>query len=261
MPSEVNFLTELYAKSDLEKIKETLPDWQMDSFNYLNKKIGDKENKFPCIPGRQAFLSDQLRIAFVGDPRSPETAKELAPLLTRYGAISRETGKYASLTVIFHTPEELLTDYKIEDYESLFWQFLNSLSMEDPASWPDDIPENPEHFQWEYCFNGEPYFVLCATPAHSKRKSRSFPYFMLTFQPRWVFEELNDTTAFGRNMSKQIRKRLEAYDEVPIHPHLGWYGKKDNLEWKQYFLRDDENQVSQCPFMKMKNIFKKKRSD
>lgn len=49
---------------------------------------------------------------------------------------------------------------------------------------------------------------------------------MLTFQPRWVFEDLNDTTAFGRNMSKQIRKRLEAYDEVPIHPHLGWYGKK-----------------------------------
>lgn len=50
MPSEVDLLTELYAKSDLEKIKETLPGWQLDSFNYLNEKIGDKENKFPCIP-------------------------------------------------------------------------------------------------------------------------------------------------------------------------------------------------------------------
>ncbi len=167
-------MTELYAKSDLEKIKETLPGWQLDSFNYLNEKIGDKENKFPCIPGRQAFLSDQLRIAFVGDPRNPETAKELAPLLTRYGTISRETGKYASLTVIFHTPEELLTDYKIEDYESLFWQLLNSLSMEDPADWPDDIPENPDNFQWEYCFNGEHILFCVLHRLTAKEKAEVF---------------------------------------------------------------------------------------
>lgn len=58
---------------------------------------------------------------------------------------------------------------------------------------------------------------------------------MVTFQPRWVFDDLNGSTAFGRNMSRLIRSRLEAYDQAPIHPQLGWYGGKDNREWKQYF--------------------------
>ncbi len=90
-----------------------------------------------------------------------------------------------------------------------------------------------------------------------QEEAGAFLFFMVTFQPRWVFDDLNGSTAFGRNMSRLIRSRLEAYDQAPIHPQLGWYGGKDNREWKQYFLRDDEKQVSKCPFSYLKNMFNK----
>lgn len=247
----------IYTKSFLERNQAELPEWQRIAFELLAETVADDADTFPCIPGRQAFLTDQLRITFAGDPRENRTAEELAPLLAEYGKISRDTGKYASLVVLFDTPEDLAEHYSIEAYEELFWRFLNRLSHQDEKEWPEDIPADPEHYKWEFCFDGEPYFILCATPGHEARRSRSFPYFMITFQPRWVFEELNGSTAFGRNMSRLIRSRLKAYDQAPVHPQLGWYGGKNNREWKQYFLRDDEKQVSKCPFSYLKNMFNK----
>lgn len=223
----------IYTKSFLERIQEELPEWQRIAFELLAETLGDDADTFPCIPRRHG-----------------KTAQR------RNWLRSRDTGKYASLVVLFDTPEDLAEHYSIEAYEELFWRFLNRLSHQDEKEWPEDIPADPEHYKWEFCFDGEPYF-LCATPAHEARKSQSFPFFMITFQPRWVFEDLNGSTAFGRNMSRLIRSRLEAYDQAPIHPQLGWYGGKDNREWKQYFLRDDEKQVSKCPFSYLKNMFNK----
>ncbi|MED1121211.1 YqcI/YcgG family protein [Bacillus atrophaeus] len=247
---------ELYTKSCLEEKRSELPEWQRFAFELFSETVADEANTFPCIPGRQGFLTNQLRFVFAGDPREYGTAEELAPLLAEYGALARETGRYASLLVFFETPEDLAEHYSIEAYEELFWTFLNRLSEQDEKEWPAEFPADPEHYKWEFCFHGEPYFILCSTPAHEARRSRSFPYFMLAFQPRWVFEGLNASTSFGRKMSKMIRSRLEKYDEATIHPHLRWYGGKGNLEWKQYFLRDDEKQVSKCPFSYIKNMFK-----
>ena len=44
-------------------------------------------------------------------------------LLSEYGKISRNTGRYASLLVIFDTPEDLAEHYSVEAYEELFWSF------------------------------------------------------------------------------------------------------------------------------------------
>lgn len=121
----------IYTKSFLERIQEELPEWQRIAFEPLAETLADDADTFPCIPGRQAFLTDQLRIAFAGDPRENRTAEELAPLLAEYGKISRDTGKYASLVVLFDTPEDLAEHYSIEAYEELFWRFLNRLSHQD----------------------------------------------------------------------------------------------------------------------------------
>ena len=56
-------------------------------------------------------------------------------------------------------------------------------------------------------------------------------------------------------MSKLVRKRLKAYDQVDVHPALKWYGDQKNLEWKQYFLSDDEAEKpasAKCPFTVLK---------
>lgn len=243
----------VFDKNWIEEHYDTLCSWQQSAYKSFCSIIADKENTYPCIPGRQGFLMNDLRFSFIGDPREISSVKELAYSLKKYGKCSHHTGKYTSLVVFFHTPKDMLTQYSVEDYRHLFWNILNHVTSFDEQNWPDDIPIDPSHHKWEFCFDGEPYFTFCSTPGHKRRKSRYFPCFLLAFQPRWVFEEINDSTHLGRKMKKAIRKRLIGYDNIPSHPDLKWYGQEDNHEWKQYFLSDDESSLSQCPFTKMKN--------
>jgi FPC/CPF motif-containing protein YcgG len=138
--------------------------------------------------------------------------------------------------------------YKVEQFERLFWDLLNGLRHLDPFDWPSHIPSDPHHPLWEFCFRNEQYFMYCATPSHTKRKSRHFPYFMLAVTPRWVMEEFNASPTLAMKIRSKIRERLENYDSVPAHPNLNRYGRDDNYEWKQYFLHDDETSLSKCPF-------------
>jgi len=249
-------VSSLYTKSCIEETPDQLEHWQWSAFNHFSSMMLDEDHPYPCLPGKQGFLANSLRFGFVGDPRNNTSIKNLAHLLQTYGDISRDTGKYASL-VIFFDSRELEKDFAdVDRYQTLFWSILSQVHEQDAKPWPEGIPEDPSHHEWEFCFDGEPYFSFCATPAHTQRKSRSFPYFMLTFQPRWVFDELNDSTTRGRKMKKVIRERLESYDGMAPHPDLKWYGQKDNHEWKQYFLHDDESTPSKCPFMRMKEKFK-----
>ena len=240
-------------KSWIDEQLETLPLWQQTAYTAFSSMIADDKNTYPCIPARQGFLTNQLKFCFVGDPREVSSVKALAEILREYGKCSRNLGKYTSFTVFFETPEDMLKLYNVEDYRELFWSVLNRMTAFDEKGWPEQIPIDPAHHKWEFCFDGEPYFVFCATPAHKLRKSRHFPSLLLAFQPRWVFEELNNSTVFGSKMKKLIRKRISEYDAIPSHPDLKWYGQEDNQEWKQYFLSDDNHSTSKCPFMRMKN--------
>ncbi|MBP1993378.1 YqcI/YcgG family protein [Paenibacillus eucommiae] len=247
-------MSELYAKSWLDQHEAELSAWQMEAFKDFKAMINDEGNMYPCIPGRHGFLSDNLRFGFVGDPEALTTPLELAALLKQYGQCSRETGKYASLVVFSQAPPALAGPYTVQDYEQIFWTLLNRISQHDEKEWPQHISTDPAHASWEFCFDGHPYFTFCATPAHTARKSRHFSTFLLAFQPRWVFEEINDSTVFGRKMKQAIRSRLVEYDGIPAHPSLNWYGQKDNLEWKQYFLRDDQEAPSRCPFSRIHSL-------
>lgn len=137
----------------------------------------------------------------------------------------------------------------MEEYQSLFWSVLRFLNQHDPQAWPADIPQDTEDPLWEFCFNGEPIFVVCNTPAHDKRRSRSAKGFLITFQPRWVFEELKGEK--GEKGRQLVRERLEKYDEVPLHPAMGAYGDEVNREWKQYFITNENTSPAKCPFHAM----------
>ncbi|MBH0230969.1 YqcI/YcgG family protein [Halobacillus yeomjeoni] len=244
----------LYSKSWIEKHKDDLEPWQQSAYEEFAKTMTDKENPYPCVPGIQGFIQDSLRFCFAGNPEEESSIKRLSAALKEYGTISRDTGRYASIVIFFETSKQ--KEYDIESFQHLFWSLLNRIHHYDGSAWPEDIPKNPHHHDWEFCFEGEPYFAFCATPAHTIRKSRYFPFFALAFQPRWVFEDINADTPFGRKLKNVIRKRLLEYDGVRPHPDLKWYGQEDNHEWKQYFLRDDETSMSRCPFSTMKNEIK-----
>lgn len=245
-------MVELLDKTFLDENMATLPLWQQAAYQAFSKTIGDKANTYPCVPGRRGFLSNNIRFSFIGDPREACSIQDLSEVLKAYGSCSRETGKYASLVVLFETDEKLKETYTIEDYRKLFWSVLSRVSTYDKKEWPKEIPTDPWHHQWEFCFDGDPYFSFCATPAHQIRKSRHFPCFLIAFQPRFVFDELNNTTILGQKMKNLIRQRLNSYDGIPAHPDLKWYGEEDNHEWKQYFLSDNESSPSSCPFSQIK---------
>lgn len=243
----------VFEKNWLDAQLNTFPLWQQNAYRSFSAMIAGEANTFPCVPARQGFLSNQLRFSFVGEPRKLSSAQELAECLREYGKDMRDAGKYTSFATFFETPKDMLESYDVEDYRNLFWSILNNVTAFDDKDWPEDIPSDPSHHQWEFCFNGEPYFVFCATPAHISRKSRHFPALLLAFQPRFVFTEMNDSTVFGRKLKKLIRQRICHYDAIPIHPDLKWYGQEDNHEWKQYFISDDDCSATKCPFSSMQH--------
>ncbi|WP_201714153.1 YqcI/YcgG family protein [Rossellomorea arthrocnemi] len=246
----------LYTRSWIDQHLEELTPWQQTAFTQFSALMCDEEHPYPCVPGKQGFQEDTLRFGFAEDPRKDAASEKLVSLLKQYGCISRGTGKYASLVVFFNTGEMTGYDHSVESYQTIFWNLLNRVHRSDDMSWPDDIATDPHDHTWEFCFDGEPYFAFCATPSHSVRKSRYFPYFLLAFQPRWVFDEINSSTAFGQKLKKVIRKRLVEYDEIEPHPSLKWYGQEDNYEWKQYYLSDDDSSMNKCPFSHMHNKIK-----
>ncbi len=96
-------------------------------------------------------------------------------------------------------------------------------------------------------------FVVCNNPAHTTRKSRYASTFMITFQPRWVFEFLKEPA--GQKSKEVVREILKKYDDIDVHPELGSYGHKNNKEWLQYYLSDTNDiEGKKCPFqVKEKN--------
>ncbi|WP_079508683.1 YqcI/YcgG family protein [Mesobacillus jeotgali] len=227
--------------------RNELLDWEKQALERFFAKMSDKEKPFPCIPATIGFSMNQLKYGFVGNPRRDTTLNELAGLLNSYTKHSREFGNFTSLIIFYETPEWML-ELPIDEFEQLFWEQLSGLSALDEFDWPADIPQDPHDSIWEFCFNGEKYFMYCATPAHKNRKSRHFDVMMLAITPRWVLQEFNKSNSYAQRIKDQVRKRLSKYDSIPIHPDLNTYGAEDNFEWRQYFLRDDDTSLSKCPY-------------
>jgi hypothetical protein len=139
----------------------------------------------------------------------------------------------------------------IEDYRKRFWSLLDGVESLDTKPRPADIPDALDTDHWEFCFEGEPIFVVCNSPAHVLRQSRRSTSFMITFQPRWVFEGLMNTDdPAARRSLDMVRERLETFDAIPPAPVLGHYGTPGNREYQQYFL-DDSNIPAACPYHSM----------
>lgn len=228
--------------------RNQLHKWERIALEKFEEKMKDKEQLFPCIPATIGHSTNQIRYGFVGDPRRSSTIEEVALLLSAYTKSSKEYGKFTSLIIFYETPSDLKTSYNVEMFEKLFWEQLSGLSDKDHMDWPDQIPHDPHNPIWEFCYNGEKYFMYCATPSHVNRKSRHFDFFMLAITPRWVLNEFNKNETFAKNIKSQVRKRLENYDTIDVHPDLNSYGHETNFEWRQYFLRDDDSSLSRCPF-------------
>lgn len=150
--------------------------WQRTAFKDFHHTMVDKNNPFPCVFGVHGLKQNHLRFIFHDDINIPLLGQQLKQYIEQ----SRNFGNNTSL-VLFTNIEQGL---EIDEYFEIFWNVLKSLSEHDTQPWPSHIPEDTQHRQWEFCFGGEPIFVVCNTPSHVMRYSRHSHRFMITFQPR-----------------------------------------------------------------------------
>jgi uncharacterized protein len=240
----------MYLVTKENSLQLTLEAWQKDALKKFAERMMDKEKPFPCIPATMGYQLNRFCYGFVSNPQKSHAVKELAYLLKVYSNMYKSIGAYTSLIIFYAPSHESAHQTSVEQYEQVFWEQLNQLSKWDEVDWPNHIPTDPKQPMWEFCFHGEQYFMYCATPSHKNRNSRHFPYFMLAITPRWVLEKFTSTPLQAEKMKMRIRERLVEYDSIAIHPDLNSYGHSDNYEWKQYFLRDDETTLPECPFHK-----------
>lgn len=232
--------TTLLRRSDISH-RYAQGSWQQILFSEFSANLQSRNRPFPCIFGVQGFKTDQLRYIF----QEALDLDLISASLKEFIRDSRTFGPNTSL-VIFTRPAEIKP---IETYREIFWKTLEGLAERDDESWPNHIPTRITDPKWEFCFSGEPIFVVCNTPAHLLRQSRRASCFMLTFQPRWVFDKILKTEESTRNAFSLVRNRIANYDFLSVSPTLGKYGHPDILEYEQYFL-DDKNQPQKihCPF-------------
>jgi FPC/CPF motif-containing protein YcgG len=215
----------------------TLPGWAVPAFTRFRQSMTSSERPFPCTFGVEGFRHNGFRFVFAGAVDEASSLRLVRDSLRRYLAIARTIHRYTSLVVFFAPPAAAPA---LDDYRADFWMTLQYLRHHDPQPWPATIPTDPEHPRWEFCFDGQPVFVVCNTPSHVQRRSRHADVMTITFQPRWVFDELHAHPRKAERARTIIRARLERYDSVPVYQAMGIYGDPANREWKQYFLPDAE---------------------
>lgn len=260
-PTAQNRISELDDPADQILSSCTLgeyPSWGKPYVKDLMRALLSSEEPFPCTFATVAAKKDALRFGFIESLHDADTWRPLVGILSDYLNIYQEISRVTSLVVFFPPGDEALT---MANYYQRFWGILQFLHDNDTHAWPASIPCQIDDGWWEFSFGGVPIFVVCSTPAHDRRKSRSSPAFLITFQPRWVFEGLEVNTTRGTTARRVIRERLRAYDEVEPSPELGAYGDAANREWRQYFLPDD-NQASlpQCPFQHRRSSVRRRTS-
>jgi len=217
--------------------------WQSVLFAEFEAQMCSDARPFPCVFGVAGYRQDQLRYLFL-DPFDVEV---LGEQLALFVSECRSHGPNTSL-VVFSRPRPVQT---IDAYYRKLWLTLDQLAALDKSAWPAEIPEQVDHPMWEFSFAGEPIFVVCSTPAHVLRQSRRSSAFMLTFQPRWVFEKILSTDKAAEAAFAEVRKRLLPYDGTSPSPLLGRYGNQDGREYQQYFLFDENDAATQCPFARL----------
>ncbi len=217
--------------------------WQRVLFAEFEAQMSSEARPFPCVFGVAGYRQDQLRYLFL----DPFDVEMLGEQLALFVSESRSHGPNTSL-LVFSRPRPVQT---IDAYYRKLWLTLDQLASVDRSPWPSQIPEFIDHPMWEFSFAGEPMFVVCSTPAHVLRQSRRSSAFMLTFQPRWVFEKILGTEKAAEAAFAEVRNRLLPYDGASPSPLLGRYGNNDGREYQQYFLFDDNDAVSQCPFARL----------
>lgn len=232
-------MTKLYHNRHSAEASFAADSWQSIVMKELVGQLTSDQRPFPCTFAVTGYHNDELRFLFQDSPDVVEFGEQLAMFLEE----ARTVGKNPALLYFTGMAEV----EKLGEYADKFWGILNDLSKIDRRPWPAEIPTDVDHPDWEFCFHGEPIFVVCTNPAHIKRQSRRSSTFAMSLQPRWVFDKVLVSEKAAKIVFGNIRARMAPYDALPPSPALGRYKDPEVREAQQYVLSEDET-ILGCPF-------------
>jgi len=225
------------------------PEWFVRAARTFRENVRSRE--YPCHFGRQSLERRELMVTHAELADLRPLADALAFFLDNTPRV--RGGRHVLSAFLRPSASTLSTGVggpSHDDHDRAFWEVLQYLHDHDPEPWPEGFPMDTEDPSWEFCFNGEAMFVFGAAPTHGLRASRNLAdCLVLLFQPRSVFFGIEGGTAAGIVARKRIRERLRAWDLAGPHPSMGNYGDPSNVEWRQYFIPDDDSDLhGECPF-------------
>ena len=159
------------------------PDWLVVHFETFRAALtGDHDGEpFPCCFGVESVRRGDPLLVGLSSPTDPDSLLRFRDALLEYLKASPDHGEPSSLVAFVRPADEEAE----RDYHERLWHLLQFLHVHDPEPWPDDIPTDPDHQRWEFCFGGEPIFPTCRAPFDDKRRSRYCPVGLkITSQPR-----------------------------------------------------------------------------
>lgn len=236
----------LLDANDVASLRGRVPSWWHQVYEDLDLTLTSHTELFPCIYAIRAHRNNTLRFAFFADSESDESLAAFGRALAEYATVCHSLAPYTAFLAFFGPDSVEMT---LEENHAEFWRVLQRLHELDDVPWPSHIPTDPAEPLWEFCFSGEPMFVLGGGPAHVTRRSRQNPVRTISFQPRFMFDELIDTPELLGRARRIIRQRVLEMDGIPVHPMIQMYHEDGNREWRQYVVPEDNLPIEgSCPF-------------
>lgn len=213
--------------------------WKLVAYEQYRAKL--RAPDYPCFFGQAGEERGEMLYTFTADGG----LEELVTNMQQFVSLTGTPGYERSSLVAFLEPDCSITDHA--SFVARFWHALQFLHEYDrhPAT-----NRTPDHSLWEFSFERCEMFVVGASPTYCHRRSRNLgPGIVLIFQPRLLFIDPATSLPIAAPVRHRIHQRMLAYDEMPTHPDIGFYGNPINREWKQYALPDDnEPEHGTCPF-------------
>jgi FPC/CPF motif-containing protein YcgG len=238
--------SDLLDAEGLAALRGHVPLWWHEAYDALSRTLTASSQKYPCIYAIRAHRNNALRFIFLNDSETDAAIAAFGRALSEYVKICHSLAPHTAFLAFVRADREELT---LEEHHSEFWHVLQRLHELDASAWPAHIPTDPAEPLWEFCFSGEPMFALGSGPVHVARRSRYSPVRTISFQPRYMFDELISTPDLLAKARRIIRARVLEMDGFPVHPIIQMYHEEGNREWRQYVVPEDNSPIEGvCPF-------------
>lgn len=229
----------LHRHATVSALTEDRHDWVLAALRECDEVLSDPA--FPCLFGRRAWRDKSAQMLFCADLGKGGTEHFRVGVLeyTEFVKSTPVGDRLFSPLIVF---VDGLLGKQHDAHHHTAWQLLQGLLDADPAPWPGSTPTNPNNSLWSFCFNGVQLFFNISTPAHTKLRSRCLgSYLTFVVNPRENFDVVaSSQDKSGQLIRQKIRDRVSTCNSGLVPSELGFFGDRDNFEWKQFQLGEPD---------------------